>query len=558
MIVYRPQERSVCTRCELADIRGRLEQISRRGTPDHAAVQDMLIQLGEIESGVMDAIDADIDSPEASTFRNAMIAAGRLLYRSWRSEPAGECVKQCLSALEQIAALQLPDSVVTSVPEGYAYYGLFPEMYIEAAEQFWSDSRPDNVVVIGIRSIGTSLSAVVAGCLAEFGCRVQRATVRPQGHPFDRVVQIPRTAWKDAGPCWFAVVDEGPGLSGSSFAAVSKALESTGAPDERVVLLPAWDADPAGFVNESARAQWTRHRKYIGSFRPEWLGRVSQDLSAGKWRETVYSTEAEFPAVQPQHERRKYLDGAGRLLKFEGLGRYGQARFATANELRDAEFSPAVHSLSNGFISFDFARGRPLRPGDISRDILDRIASYTAFRARQFPVERSLSFDEIAEMIEVNAREALGSDAGDLDAVRGEFEDRAAVAVDGRMLPHEWLDTGRELLKTDAADHCADHFFPGGADILWDIAGAAVEFQLNTRERDYLFERYRAVSGDRPSRDLLQFYEVAYTAFRAGYSNLAAHAITGTADHERFKTLEARYRNLMLLKLNADVPVRLP
>ncbi len=555
MIVYRPQERTVSTRRELAEIRTQLEQIRRSGTPDHAAVQAMLIHLGEIESGVLDAVYLDIDSAGASAFRNAMTAAARLLCRSWRGETIGEWANRCLATLDHIAGLDLPDAVVTSVPEGYAYYGLFPEMYIEAAEQFWRDSRPGDVVVIGIRSIGTSLSAVVAARLAEFGCRVRSATVRPHGHPFDRVVHIPRARWTNPGPCWFAVVDEGPGLSGSSFAAVSKALASIGAPDERVVLFPAWDPDPAGFVNESARARWTRHRKYIGSFRPEWLGCISQNFSAGKWREAVYSAETEFPAVQPQHERRKYLDGAGRLLKFEGLGRYGAGRFAIANQLGHAEFSPFARSLSNGFISFDFVPGRPLRPGDASAGILNRIASYAAFRAQQFAVERSLSFDDMMQMIEVNAGQALGPEAVGFCALRAVFNDRPAVAVDGRMSPNEWLDTGREFLKTDAADHCADHFLPGGADILWDIAGAAVEFQLRAAEREYLFEQYRAISGDAPARELLRFYEVAYTAFRLGYSTLAAHATSGTADHERFKTLAARYRNLIMLKLNAEVAV---
>jgi hypothetical protein len=558
MIAYRPQERCVQTRCELEHVRGGVEQLSRRATPDHAAIQEILIHLGEIESGVMDAMKASFDSPEAQAFRCAMMAAGRLLCRSWRGGTAGDWIIRCLRALDQIAVWDLPTSIVTSVPEGYAYYGLFPEMYIEAAERFWSELRPEAVTVIGIRSIGASLSAVVAGRLAEFGCRVRSGTVRPAGHPFDRVAHIPRAVWKDVAPCWFAVVDEGPGLSGSSFAAVSKALESIGAPDERVVLFPAWDADPARFVNESARAQWARHRKYIGSFRTEWLDGELQDFSAGKWRAATYSTEKEFPAAQPQHERRKFLDGGGRLLKFEGLGRYGRARFTVATSLADAGFSPFARSFSNGFVSFDFAPGRPLRPGRVSIDVLDRIASYAAFRARQFSAERSLSFDEIAHMVEVNARETLGVEPSGLGAVRAEFNDRPAAAVDGRMLPHEWLHAGPKLLKTDAADHCADHFFPGGADILWDIAGAAIEFQLNAQEREFLFERYRAVSGDCPSRDLLNFYEVAYLAFRLGYSNLAARATTGTADHERFKILEASYRRMMAMKLNVKAPVCLP
>src|SRR5579884_1336603 len=61
----------------------------------------------------------------------------------WARETTGDWIIRCLEALGRIVEWDLPTSIVTSVPEGYAYYGLFPEMYIEAAERFWSELRPE-------------------------------------------------------------------------------------------------------------------------------------------------------------------------------------------------------------------------------------------------------------------------------------------------------------------------------------------------------------------------------------------------------------------------------
>jgi hypothetical protein len=56
------------------------------------------------------------------------------------------------------------------VSEGYAYYALFPETYAATAKRFWAGARPPRVAVIGIRSIGTSLSAIVVEALRARGC----------------------------------------------------------------------------------------------------------------------------------------------------------------------------------------------------------------------------------------------------------------------------------------------------------------------------------------------------------------------------------------------------
>lgn len=57
----------------------------------------------------------------------------------------------------------------------------------------------------------------------------------------------------------------------------------------------------------------------------------SVDYSAGRWRTALYSCRRDWPAVHPPHERWKIrLPREGRLVKFVGLGPYGNAARAEA------------------------------------------------------------------------------------------------------------------------------------------------------------------------------------------------------------------------------------
>src|SRR5947209_4153266 len=59
------------------------------------------------------------------------------------------------------AAPQTPiEHVTIKEPEGYAFYAVYPEMYAMAARAL---PPSPNRLVIGIRTIGTSLGAAVAG-----------------------------------------------------------------------------------------------------------------------------------------------------------------------------------------------------------------------------------------------------------------------------------------------------------------------------------------------------------------------------------------------------------
>src|SRR5436305_12375157 len=126
-------------------------------------------------------------------------------------------------------------------------------------------------------------------------------------------------------------------------------------------------------------------------------------------------------------------------------------------------------------------------------------------------------------MTSTNAVEALGSRRAAVIDNLARGVPRAsgpAVAIDGRLLPHEWIADGDRLLKVDALDHHADDFFPGCRDIAWDVAGAIVEFDMATAAEAALVAGYARAARDRTIARRLPFYRAAYLAYRLGYVTL--------------------------------------
>jgi hypothetical protein len=472
MIVYREQRRRVLTAAVL-----------RRIGEARGFERDM--EMGELHAGVADAFCPDCDRD----IRNAA----------------------------------LPPEIEISVPEGFAYYALDPELYRIAARRFVSELRPSEVAVIGIRSIGTTLGATVEAELRRLGVTTRFATVRPRGHPFDRRLRVDY----DLAHCWlgwhgyFAIVDEGPGLSGTSFASVAEFLATLGIRDERVVLFPSWDPGPGAFGSDRARRTWARHRRYFAGFGELHRFDDALDLSGGNWRDVRRIR----PAVQPQHERRKYLRG-DRLYKFAGYGRYGRARLERAERL--AGWIPEVLGLEDGFVITRWVEGRPARR---NAALIEHAAKYLAHLAREFRTGEAAGTAALAHMIEVNTGRPW----------TGLTPEGEAVLLDGRMLRHEWLETANGIVKTDALDHHDDHFFPGPQDIAWDVAAFGVEFGAGDR----LAERYAALSGDRGVAARLPFYRAAYLAFRFGYCDMAVGALGESDDADRFRRARRRYERLM-------------
>jgi hypothetical protein len=339
MLVYRTQRERIKLAPRLARLRRAVAYAERSCAAPHEKVAEWLIDFGEFEAGVMDALcpEVDADSRTARMLRQAALLFGHVCASSWekRGEEIARRVSDISHFLDDLAMAELPDSAPVSAPEGYAYYGLFPETYLESADAFFHESRPRHAVCIGVRGIGASLSAVVGAALERRGVTVKSYTVRPRGHPFDRRLRLdPRLAeeWRSLAGAHFLIVDEGPGLSGSSFCRVERKLAELGVADERIVFFPSWLPDGSQFVNQESREIWVRHRKYTTDFERVWVesGRLARDLprgdvvdvSAGKWRSLFYNNEDAGPAAHPQHERRKYIlrrAAGGRVVRL-GLG----------------------------------------------------------------------------------------------------------------------------------------------------------------------------------------------------------------------------------------------
>src|SRR5207248_188767 len=116
--------------------------------------------------------------------------------------------------------------LTVSDPEGFCYYALHPLDYADQLND--NPMYPPVAAVVGIRGIGTTLSAVVHTWFESRAIPAGRITVRPTGHPFDRKLELndEQREWIASNAersARFFVVDEGPGLSGSSFLSVAEA-----------------------------------------------------------------------------------------------------------------------------------------------------------------------------------------------------------------------------------------------------------------------------------------------------------------------------------------------
>ncbi len=556
----------------------------RPGIERHAALAEQLVELGELEQALL---DAQLEKEGRERWTALASRTGKLtrsvaeaLLGSFRHQGAppsfdgtrskGAHLRETLRGLRDLRGVGVPDDLEVTVPEGFAFYGLYPETYLEAAARLRAPSGgawKGPLRVIGIRSIGTSLAALVAAA----GRAEVVATVRPGGHPFARTLslsgRLARILTDGAGAeALWAIVDEGPGLSGSSFGAVADWLEEWGVRREAIVFFPSHGGDPGPQASERHRARWATARRSVVSFEELFTGPASpwpierwvedltgrieapaEDVSAGRWRERVFPAGGPAgsprPPVHLQQERRKYLvraAGARWLLKFAGLGRHGREKLEMAAALAAAGLSPRVSGLRHGFLVgpwLERARPLPLAPVD-RRELVEKAAEYVAFRAARWPAgsgRKGASPTKLLEMAEHNAGQALGAEVEDrLRAWRERLPALEALArpvlTDNRMHAWEWLLTrdGR-IVKTDAVDHHASNDLVGAQDPAWDLAGAIVELSFAGEERARFLEA-AARRGVRPTPEQLSFYMVTYLAFQMGWHLMAAQAVGWDAE----------------------------
>ncbi|MFP2956242.1 hypothetical protein ACLEPN_00025 [Myxococcus sp. 1LA] len=566
----------------LAVLQARLRQWEALapGLARHAALTTLFIEAGALAQGVLDQDFAERRQDDPGPLGAACLALpfvlAQALHRSWESGFT-DVTPVPRGPLEAMERAPLPERVGLSTPEGYAYHALYPEQYLEAAKALRSP------LVVGIRGIGTSLACAVAAAAKA----APPLTVRPTGHPYQRVCQVgpelEAAMLARAEHADVAIVDEGPGLSGSSFGAVADFLEDHGVARRKLCFFPSHAGAPGPMASERHRTRWEQARRYLTEFDALFLhpgdarsalacwcedltGRAQrplEDLGAGAWRHVLFPGARDWPPVHVQQERRKYRLFTPRgpfLLKFAGLGGFGEHRLQRARQLAEAGFTPPVEGLRHGFLVQRWLEdARPLSrvPAYDRRVLVARVGDYLGFRARHLRVSAKAAgapVDALLEMARYNTAQAMGEEASarQLDGWSQHLatlaREMSRMETDNKLQAWEWLvlADGR-LLKCDAVDHHAGPDLIGCQDVAWDVVGAAVELGFEAREEARLAERVAQVGGRPVSTGLRAFYRPCYLAFQIGHHVLAATALAVTAPEEaaRLRGAAARYEALL-------------
>ncbi len=564
-------------------------EASPAGIERHAALVALFIEAGELAQGVGDAAfgaaGCDTRSPAQDAAMAVTTALARAVVASWRDlnrdtpppQPAPADL-DIAAALDRLAATDLPGEILVKEAEGYAFYALYPEAYAEAAAAL---APAPQTRVIGLRSIGTGLAAMVVAALGA----ADPVSVRPSGHPFARRLELsPALRAELAAPprTRFAVVDEGPGLSGSSFGAVADLLEDQGVAPESIAFFPGHHGAVGPQASERHRRRWAAAERRTVGFDalvgPERLAGWAEDLigpaiapvrdlSGGAWRALAAGDEAGWPASDTVQERRKVLvvtRSGSWLLKFCSLGRRGGQALERAQALCKAGFIAEVAGLRHGFLVQRWLEAaRPLGlVGFDRRRLVAGLGRYLGFRAGRMPAAPDAGAGPAAllEMARVNTAEALGDEAAArlapwaarVEALGGALR---RVDTDNRLHKAEWLVADGRLVKTDALDHAHAHDLIGAQDIAWDLAGAAVELDLTPPEQARLRTLVAAQTGHRPDRELLAFYRPCYLAFQLGAYSMAADAHAGwPAEQARLAAMRDGYAGRLRATLTSLGP----
>src|SRR6476659_4716138 len=208
LLVFREDRRRTSGRELKAALTAQIEQVCSHGSQRN--LLGALLLAGELECGVADSAPEAVRSCELLTDQIAdplLAGESALPFNSDFQKPAAQ------SLLEAVRALPALEQLSVSTPEGFAYYALHPFAYADVIQQIPACNR---LLIVGIRSIGATLSAIAAAAARARRIVVERITVRPQGHPYNRTAEfnaeqiaaVRNGVFRGAS---FAVVDEGPG-----------------------------------------------------------------------------------------------------------------------------------------------------------------------------------------------------------------------------------------------------------------------------------------------------------------------------------------------------------
>lgn len=552
MLVFGDPQYEIETRIVASKLLDQLENLHARGDRDQhsilTSVRDLLIGCGQLEQGIADC------QSEANDVMKATDLAADLFLANVRGSGLPASLICALREVLTVLTDGLPEKIRIKIPEGFAFYCLYPEQYIIAAENWIRTKSTGNVLLIGIRSIGTSLSALVRAVLraALFAC--SRMTVRPGGPPFQRAAILTTVSERFDHAL---IIDEGPGLSGSSMASVAEGLLRQGITS--ITFLPAHRNGPGPAASIEVKEIWNSIPSVAFPFGPEMpLGPISlkekleaesrnilhadklefTDFSGGNWRKFVFRAGSEWPPTVPIFERTKYLfraeNGRGVLWKFAGLGAGPDFEpqalrcFRKQTRLHKRNFAAEPLKIIDGFLGCHWHAGQALTRNELDGTMIQKLAGYLMDAAE--PMSETGSFEQavfgLSEMISCNLKEALGESvsAKARAFVNSGPPEQLQSYGDGRMAPHEWIRTHEgTVLKTDCWGHRFDHTCIGGQSVLWDVAGAILEWHMNPNQASFFIDRLSDHGLAFPP-EALTFYLLGYASFRIGLLSMTEEA----------------------------------
>ena len=399
-----------------------------------------LVFAGQIEQAVRDA-----GGPRE--VEGITDAAAALFVDAMKKDDTHPARQRLLEKIAVITARLPRRAAEFRVPEGFAWYALYPDAYVKTAQR-WAQRNPGRSArVIGLRSIGTALSAVVAETLRRAGTPdCGRMTVRPSGHPFAREAALPGEAVRGGGS--FIIVDEGPGLSGSSMAGVAEALRAKGVSARDIVFFPGHDKGPGPEARPETRRWWQTERCWV----------TANEAIPLEFPPSAFRLFGGFAAVD------------GTLETLAERKRRRQMRLA------DEGLALPSPAMAHGWITLAH-EGEPLSHAELDDTFMTRtLARYLATAAQPGDGDAAGGIKRIAEALEA----CTGHDMESLSRRALRETDATRLAGDGRLSPAEWLRLGDgRIVKRNATGADCEHDWAGPQALAWDIAGAAAEWEMD-------------------------------------------------------------------------------
>ncbi len=413
----------------------------------------------------------------------------------------------------------LPNTKIElKTPEGFAFYQLYPEQYRRAAQKWLRECKSAGpAIVIGIRSIGTTLSHVVWEELRKAGVEVSRCTVRPQGDPFQRRVKLPD--WVTPSATAYLVVDEGPGLSGSSFGCVAAELERRGVERNRIHFFPGHPHDPGSAASEETRKLW-------------------RDIA--RW-----NVPPETPVLEKDVEW-KYI-GPALPWPFDCSGQ------AERNARRSSELSFGLPVLEHRdwWLSFPIIQGH-----QAAVDPFTLAAHIVAVADEPLRSEDEIETEyRLREMLLVNV-EKYFRNKNLSESLKGWLEKLILTrgsksSGDGELGPGSWIRAldGR-LWKKNTQGSKLSHFVAYRLPVWWDVAQAIVEWEFSATEEEAFLQLINAKLL-LPKNSELEFFKMAVAALGLGKSVMLQQSPGKKYEHRVSLTLEKIFGALCFQEVTA-------